>query len=431
MVPQAKAEDSGGEVIMISRRSDKLALLGTLACLTLTSCSRWTVKASVAAPESVSVRAVEAVSQDVPLEIAAVGNVEAVNSVEVKSRVAGQIKRVAFTEGQSVDKGQLLFAIDLDALQHQAAEQRAELERDTAIEQQARAVVARDAASQKQSQAEADIASKLGALGVISQQRVNQLSTTSDTAQASLRSDQAAVEAATGTMKADQARLEQTRLQLSFTSVVAPMSGRAGAVMVKTGNMVRENDTTLVTLLQISPIYVTFGVPEQILPEVQRLNAQGSLIVEAGNGDGPLCDGRLAFIDNTVDATTGTIRLKAVFPNAKEALWPGEFVNVRVRLKIEHDRTIVPGTSVQDGLDGKYIWLVKSGVATIAPVTVLRTYKPENGPELAVLGGGIAPGQTVVTDGQLRLTPGVRVALLDTPRSQLSQLSSGSTKSAQ
>jgi multidrug efflux system membrane fusion protein len=383
-------------------------------CLPLTSCSRVMAKADPTGAEAVPVRVVRAVAQDVPVEILAVGNVEAMDSVEVKSRIAGQINRVAFEEGQSVTRGQLLFSIDRDALERQSAEQQAELERDAAVEQQARAVVARDSASQKQSQSEADVATKLGALGVISQQRVNQLATSRDTSQAALLADQAAVEAAVGATKADRARLAQTQLQLNFTDVVAPISGRAGAVTVKAGNMVRDNDTTLVTLLQLAPIYVTFGIPEQSLAEVQRLNANGQLTVDAGTGDS-LLQGHLAFIDNTVDATTGSIRLKANFPNADKTLWPGEFVNVRLRLRTEANKTLVPEFAIQDGLNGKYVWLARSGVATVAPVTVQRTYKPQNGPEQAIVASGINPGDMVVSEGQLRLTNGARISLLDTP----------------
>ena len=413
-------------------RNGKMILLGMLTCLLLTSCSRWTVKASVAAQEGVPVRTVLAVSQDVPLEVSAVGNVEAIESVEVKSRVAGQVKSVAFEEGLNVVKGQLLFTIDLDALQRQAAEQQAELERDAAMEQQARAIVARDSASLKQSQSEADIALELGKNGIFSKQRTDQLVTTSDTARAALLSDEAAVAAAVGATKADRARLAQTQLQLSFTNVVAPIAGRAGAVMVKAGNIVRDSDATLVTLLQLSPIYVTFGVPEQILTEVQQLNASDHLTVEASNGDGPACEGRLIFIDNTVDATTGTIRLKATFPNTDQALWPGEFVKVRLRLRMEKWRTVVPEASVQNGLDGKYVWLIKSGLATMAPVSVLRTYQPESGPEQAIVVNGISPGDTIVTEGQLRLTPGARILLLDSPQRRTPDRSSTTeTKPAQ
>jgi multidrug efflux system membrane fusion protein len=406
--------DSETGVIVSLRGNDKLVLLGTFMWLPLTSCSRLVANANTAPPEGVPVRVSLAASRDVPLDVSSVGNVEAIGSVEVKSRIAGQIKRVAFEEGQGVTKGELLFTIDRDALDRQAAEQEAALERDAAMEQQAREVVAKDVASQKQSQSEAEVALQLGKLGVLSGQRVNQLVTTSDAATAELRSDQAAVEAAVGATKADQARLAQTQLQLTFSNVVAPISGRAGAAMVKAGNMVRENDTTLVTLLQLTPIQVTFGIPEQVLPEVQQLNALGPLTVEARSGDGAVHEGHLVFIDNTVDPNTGTIRLKAAFPNTDSGLWPGEFVHVRLRLRIDKEKIVVPEASIQDGLDGKYAWLVTSGTAAMTPVTLLRTYTPEDGPEQAIIGSGIKSGDMIVTEGQLRLTPGARVSLLNT-----------------
>jgi multidrug efflux system membrane fusion protein len=395
------------------KRNFQFALVWALISLTPASCSRWTTNASAAVSEGVPVRTAVAVVQDVPLDISAVGNIEAINSVQVKSRIAGQVKRVAFEEGQNVTKGQLLFSIDLDTLQRQAEQQQAELERDTAMEQQARAVVARDTAAQKQSRSEADTALELAKDGILSRQRTDQLVTASETSGAILQSDRAAVEAAVGTVHADKARLAQTQLQLGFANVVAPITGRAGAVMVKAGNMVRDNDSTLVSLLQLAPIDVAFGVPEQSLAEIQRLNASGQLTVEVTNGDGPAHEGRLAFIDNTVDATSGTIRLKAAFPNTDGTLWPGEFVNVRLRLQMELGRTVIPSACVQDGMDGKYVWLIKSGIAMMTPVKVRRTYKPDQGPELAVLDRGIDPGSMVVKEGQLRLTSGAKVSLLN------------------
>jgi multidrug efflux system membrane fusion protein len=388
-------------------------------------------KANVEAPEGVPVRVALAVSRDVPLEVSAVGNVEAITGVDVKTRVAGQVRQVAFEEGQNVTKGQLLFTIDPDVLERQIVEQQGQLERDTAMEQQARAAVAKDAASLKQSQSEADIAVELGKLGVLSGQRVNQTVTANETTRAALRSDEAAVEAARGTIKADRARFAQTRLQLGFTNVVAPISGRTGAVTVKAGSMVRDNETTLVTLLQLAPIQVTFGVPEQVLPEVQRLNAGAPLTVEVSQSEGRTIEGRLVFIDNTVDATTGTIKLKAAFPNNDRALWPGEFVNVRLRLRVEKGRTVIPDVSIQNGLNGKFVWLIKSGAARMAPVTVLRSYKPENGPDLAIVGRGISPGDTIVTEGQFRLSSGARITLLGSPGDQPSLRSSSNTKPPQ
>jgi multidrug efflux system membrane fusion protein len=392
-----------------------LPLLATSACITLTSCSRLAATTNTVSTDTVPIRAAIAATQDVPLEISAVGNVEAIESVDVKSRIPGQIRSVAFEEGQNVTKGELLFALDLEPLQRQVAEQQAVLDRDIAMEQQARAVVARDAASQKQSESEVDVARKLGTLGVLSGQRVNQLVTTNDTATAALRSDQAAVEAAVSAIKADRARLSQMQLQLSFASIVAPISGRAGAAMVRAGNVVRESDTTLVTIHQLAPIHVTFGIPEQTLSEVQQLYARGPLTVEASSGSSTPLEGRLDFIDNAVDATTGTIRLKAKFSNTNDALWPGQFVNIRLRLRIDKAKTLIPESAVQDGLDGKYVWRVQSGIASTNPVTVLRTYKPESGPGLAIISSGLQTGDTVVTEGQLRLTPGAKVSFLDKP----------------
>jgi len=394
-------------------RKNKLAFAGIWMCFTLTSCSRWVVKANVESVPSVPVRITQAVVQDVPLDVAAVGTVESIDSVEVKSRIAGQIESVAFTEGQNITKGQLLFVIDSSTVQRQEAEEQAELERDTAMEQQARSVAARDMASFKQNQADASVGQKLAKIGVLAQQRADQLGTVSETSRAALRSDQAAVDAAVSTLNADRARLAQTQLQMSFTKAVAPISGRAGAVTLKAGSMVRDNDTTLVTLLQLNPIHVTFGVPEQILPEVQRLNNAGPLLVEAGDDQSHTQEGHLDFIDNAVDTATGAIRFKATFPNVDRLLWPGQFVNVRLRLRIEKGRIVVPQSAVQDGLDGKYVWLVRQGIANIAPVTVLRSYKADNGPEQAILASGIKPGDSVVTSGQLKLTPGARVERLD------------------
>jgi membrane fusion protein, multidrug efflux system len=399
------------------RKDHLLVTLCTLLTLPLASCSRVIAHANTTPPEGVPVRTARALLEDVPLEIAAVGNVEAIESVEVKPRIGGQIKSVAFTEGQQVTKGQLLFTVDRDTLYRQQAQQQAELDRDAAMEQQAEAVAARDAASEKQRRSEAETARKLGELGVLSGQSVSQAVSTSDSASAGLHADKAAMAAAESAMKADRARLAQTQLQMNFADVVAPISGRAGAAMVKAGNVVRENDTTMVTLLQLAPIHVTFGIPEQALIDVQRLSAQGPLEVEAGTGAGTMAKGRLDFIDNAVDATTGTIRLKASFANTEGALWPGEFVNVRLRLRVENGKLVVPESAVQQGVDGRYAWRVEANLATMVPVTVERSYKQQttNGSvtSLAVLGGGgLRADDAVVTEGQLRLTPGARVTAI-------------------
>jgi multidrug efflux system membrane fusion protein len=235
-----------------------------------------------------------------------------------------------------------------------------------------------------------------------------------DAAKASLDADTAALESATAAGKADRARLEQTKLLLGYTQIRAPISGRAGAIAVKQGNLAKENDTTLVTILQTSPIYVSFPVPEDLLPEIRRYQASGSLPVNAVASDNKESRGTLSFIDNSVDIATGTIRLKASFENAQRLLWPGQFVNVRARLSVERNRVMVPSRTVQTGPDGKYVWVISPSDSSVSMrnVQVLRNYTPQGQAEQAVIGGGLKPGEQVVSEGQLRLAPGAHVRLL-------------------
>jgi len=229
----------------------------------------------------VLVRATTAVASDVPLTVTAVGTVESVATVEVKSRVAGQVLRVAFTEGQEVAKGQVLFEIDPEPLKRQIAQIQADLAKDEALEQQARANAARDEATMKQARSSAERGLALSKEGIFSKEQTEQVVATADAARASLNADLAAIESAVASIKSDRARLAQTELQLSYTTITAPISGRAGAVAAKAGNLVKENDAALVTLLQLTPIYISFGVPEQLLPEIRKYNAQSPLKVNA------------------------------------------------------------------------------------------------------------------------------------------------------
>jgi len=382
----------------------------------LTSCRRkqGANAAMMMMMQSVPVRAVPAVATDVPLDVSAVGNVEAITTVDVKSRVAGQILRVDFQEGQNVGKGQLLFEIDPEPLQRQIAEIKADLVKDSALEQQARANVAKDQAMLKQTHAASDRATELAKEGIFSKEQTEQAVATNESTQASLEADQAAVESAVASAKADRARLGQTELQLGYTKIAAPIAGRAGAIAVKAGNLIKDNDAALVTLLQMSPIYVTFGLPEQLLPEVQRYNTAHPLLISATGDDQKTVTGTLRFIDNTVDATTGTIKLKAAFDNADRVLWPGEFVNVQARLALEHNRILVPSRTVQTGPQGKYVWVMNPSDAKVAmrPVQVLRTYQAPQAGEQAVIGTGLQAGEMVISEGQMRLAPGMKVQLL-------------------
>src|SRR4051794_6564924 len=305
------------------------------------------------------VRAVRAIASDVPLTATAVGNVEAITTVDVKSRIAGQVLRVYFQEGQNVTAGQLLFEIDPEPLQRQLAQLRADLVKDQALEQQARANVARDEATMKQARSSAERGLALSKEGIFSKEQTEQVVATADASEATLNADRAAVESAVASIKSDTARLAQTELQLSYTKITAPISGRAGAIAVKAGNLVKESDTALVTLLQISPIYVSFGIPEQLLSEVRRYNTQHPLYVEASPGEALRVKGVLRFIDNSVDNTTGTIKLKAEFANPNHVLWPGQFVNVNAQLNVEHNRILIPSRTIQTGPQGKYVWVLQ------------------------------------------------------------------------
>lgn len=416
---------------LYSRRS-KISLflvcLVTLAVLFVSCGNKQAANAAAMSMPGVPVRAVAAVASDVPLNVSAVGNVEAITTVDVKSRVAGQVLRVDFEEGQNVEKGQLLFEIDPEPLKRQIAEYQADLAKDSALEQQARANVVKDEVLLKQTRAAADRGVALSKEGIYSKEQTEQIVETADAAQASLAADKAAVESDTAALKADKAKIAETQLQLDYTNITAPISGRAGAIAVKAGNLIKDNDAALVTLLQISPIYVSFGVPEQLLPEVRKYNSEHPLLVEATPDSENTATGTLRFIDNSVDNTTGTIKLKAEFPNADHALWPGQFVNVQAQLNVEHNRILVPSRTVETGPQGKYVWVVNPVDATVAirPVQVLRNYTPPKAVEEAVIGNGLQPGEMVISEGQMRLAPGMKVRLLQA-RTQLGDASATPT----
>ena len=365
------------------------------------------------AMQEVPVRTVAARTSNVPLDFTAVGNAEAMSSVDVKSLVAGQVLHVYFQEGQQVEAGQLLFEIDPQPLERQIAQTQADLAKDAALEQQARANVAKDQAQLNQSKAEAQRGLELQKEGIFSKEQTEQLVTTNNAAQASLESDQAAVESAMASANSDRARLSQTELQLSYTKIKAPITGRAGAIAVKPGNLVKENDVAMVTILQLSPIEVSFGVPENLLPEVQKYNAEQPLMVRA-IAAGNTSTGKLVFIDNTVDVNTGTIKLKAEFPNTDHKLWPGQFVNVNAQLDVERDRIVVPSRTVETGPQGKFVWVVDSNGNSVSmrPVNVERMFKPADGNEVSVISSGIKAGEMVVSEGQMRLMPGAKIKIL-------------------
>jgi multidrug efflux system membrane fusion protein len=314
----------------------------------------------------------------VPFELPATGTVEPLQTVAVQPQVSGPITRIAFREGQEVARGQVLFQID--PRPYQAALARAE------------AILRRDRAQASNAEQEAKRYAELAEREYVTAQQYDQARTTSAAAAATLAASEAAV--------------AEARLNLQYATIRAPISGRTGSLRVREGNLVRAGDPQpLVTINQIRPILARFAVPAANLSLIQRHRGEGLTVRAEPVGGGPASEGTLTFVDNAVDTTTGTILLKGTFENEDGALWPGEFVNVRLRLYVDENALTVPARAVVSGQQGSYVFVVQSDSSAVTrPVTVDRTAG-----DLAVVGGELRPGDRVVTDGQLRLREGSRV----------------------
>ncbi len=326
---------------------------------------------------TVPVMVATAVRKDVPVQVRAIGNVEPYSTVQVKSMVAGELTRVAFKEGQEVRKGDLLFTIDRQPFE--------------AALSQAEGALARDMAQAANAKAQATRYQALQREGVVAREQADQMQTSADALDAAVRADQAAVQTA--------------KVNLQYCSIYAPISGRTGNLMVHAGNLVKVNDVALVTINQITPTYVSFSVPEQFLSDIKKYAAGNRLKVEAAAPGQPLARGTLDFIDNAVDAATGTIKLKGLFPNTERRLWPSQFVNVVLTLTVQPGAVVVPSQAVQTGQEGQYVFVVKPDkTAETRAVVMQRMIEGE-----AVISTGLEPGEVVVTDGQMRIVPGAKV----------------------
>jgi multidrug efflux system membrane fusion protein len=338
---------------------------------------------------AVPVATAVAVQKPMPIAINVIGAAEAFSTVSVRAQITGELTSVTFREGNDVRQGQVLFTLDRRPLE--------------AALQQAEAVLARDVAQAANAKSQAARYQDLANRGIATREQLDQART--------------AAAALDATIGADRAAVANARIQLQYATIVAPLSGRTGALMVHAGNLVRANDTTpLVVINQVTPINVTFAIPEARLLEIKRYMAQGTLTVEARppNDTGAPAKGRIAFVDNQVDPTTGTIRLKGTFPNSDRRLWPGQFVNVIVTLTTDPTALVVPTTAVQSGQQGSYVFIVKPDqTAELRNVTVARAEGAET-----VIATGVAAGEAVVTDGQLRLVPGSRVSVKSGPGQQ-------------
>ncbi len=333
-----------------------------------------------AQPPAVAVGVATVVAKPVPVEFGTIGTVTAYATVAVKSRIDGEIMEVHLKDGQDVKAGELLFSIDSRTI-------RAQLE-------QAQANLAHDQALLVSAQREVERQTSLVKKNFASKQAVDQAKASADSLAASVQADQAAVDA--------------VNVQLSYTEIRSPINGRAGVVNLPRGNMVKANDTgSLVVLNQLRPIYVAFALPQGELPRVRQAMAAGPLTVSTTiPGDsGPSLAGDLTFVDNTVDSTTGTIQLRATFDNAETRLWPGQFVNVTLTLRVDPAAIVVPDAAVQHGQNGAYVFVVRpDSTVEMRPVVVDRSVAGES-----VIASGLAVGDSVVVEGQLRLTPGMRV----------------------
>jgi multidrug efflux system membrane fusion protein len=365
----------------------RAAVLGAAMAVGLSSagCDRDSVGAEASARPSqssgVMVTTAAVVTREMPVTVRAVGNVEASSTVEIRPQVAGILQQVTFREGQDVSAGQLLFTIDPRPFE--------------AALKQVEAAQARDTAQAKNLDAQRARLESLLGRGLVSQAEYDAIAAQAAAMQSSIAATAAAV--------------DQARLQLQYTRIAAPVAGRTGALLAHEGSIVRPGDASpLVVINRMAPVYVSFTVPARLLPQLRRGQSGASLRVDAApSGEAGQAVGRVTFIDNAVDLTTDTIRLKATFENADRRLWPGAFVDVTLRLATQPRAIVVPAAAVQPSQQGQFVYVVTpEQTAEARPIKVAWTEG-----DLVVVESGVTPGETVVTDGQLRLTPGARVSM--------------------
>jgi len=336
--------------------------------------------------------------QDIPVQIHAIGNVEAYQTVFIRSQVNGQIQKIFFKEGDDVREGQPLFQLDKRPFQ-------AELER-------AAGQLKRDQAQGENSRLQAERYSDLEKQGIVAHEQADQL-------RAQAKAESAAVES-------DKAALEAARVQLQYTDILAPINARAGVLMINLGNLVKANDTPyLVQLNQVTPIYVTFSVPEGNLDRVRQRYASGQLkvlVVPKGQADHPV-GGKLTFIDNGVDTTTGMFKLKATFQNRNRRLWPGQFVDVALELSTQKNAIVIPTKAIQNGQQGDYVYVVRAdSTAESRVVKQVGTYQ-----DLTLISNGLKAGEQVVVNGHMRVVPNSKVIVQSTIPTQTNAAANGAS----
>ncbi|PYQ77766.1 MAG: efflux RND transporter periplasmic adaptor subunit [Acidobacteria bacterium] len=363
------------------------------AAIALSGCSPGEAQSSNAPPAgggrgggqnaAVPVTVGKAIQKSMPITIQGIGTVIAASTVSVRAQITGEMMSVNFKEGEDVEQGQVLVTLDKRPFEAALQQAQATLEKDTAQAANARAQAARYQ----------DLLQR----GIATREQVD-----------TMRTQATALEA---TVAADRANIETATVQLTYATIKSPMSGRTGLLQVHPGNLIRAQDTNpIVTINKITPVYVSFSVPEAQLPALKRyMGAQGTLPATAlpPTEIGTPSAGRINFIDNAVDPTTGRIEVKGTFPNEDRRLWPGQFVNVTVRLTSDPKALVVPSAAVQTGQQGTFVFVVKPDqTVELRTVAVARIAGDET-----VLASGVSPGDSVVTDGHLRLVPGSRISV--------------------
>ncbi|MBL8220253.1 MAG: efflux RND transporter periplasmic adaptor subunit [Bryobacterales bacterium] len=349
-------------------------------------------------------------TMEVPVEIQVIGTVEPYATVMLKAQVGGEIKSVHFREGDSVKSGDLLFSIDPRTLDAEVRRIEANLARDQAVLKQGEANLARDMGQEQNARTQAERYERLTKEGVISKEMNDNVQANAKALAEAVKATRASQESVKAQMDANRAALEAQKILLSYTKVFAPVSGRTGAILSKPGNIVTPNVTELVSINQVQPVYVSFSVPEGNLAAI-RQHAGKRLPVFATPDDGTerKQNGTLTFLDNAVDVSTGTIRLKATFANGTNILWPGQFVRVVLQLERRANSIVVPNQAVQSGQEGQFVYVVSErNTAEVRMVTVGARVAED-----LVIDKGLAVDEMIVTDGHLRLAPGARIQIRD------------------
>lgn len=362
--------------------------------------------------EAVPIRAAPATKKEMPVQQPAVGKVEPIHSVQVKAQVSGPVVQVLFSEGELVEKGQMLFIIDQRPFEVSLRQAQANLAKAQAQLEQAKASLARDSAQAENARIILERDKMLIDKKMISPEEYDKSKTDAAALKAVVAADEANIKSSLEAIGAAKASIDQAALELEYTTVRAPISGRTGSVLVKEGNLVRGNDSTpMVIINQLAPIYVSFSMPEKYLAAIRNYHSQGPVNVIAAppeSGVNP-SSGVLSFIDNIV--TKGTIALKARFENQDGALWPGQFVQVVLKMAVNADALVVPSRAVQTGQQGTYVYVVSpENKAEFRKVTPGDTVD-----DMTVIEDGLAPDEIVVTDGHLRLRSDSTVQIISDP----------------